>query len=280
MEQLRAIWNETLAQITVIDIIDIIIVAFIAYWIIKLTRNTRAIHLLKGLGLMLIATQIFNWVGLQAAYWISNYMITAGAVLIVVIFQPELRRALEQIGRVSGKTGIKTHAHISDTSKNAAAGQLHAALQSLSRRKVGALIVIEQSTGLDDIIQTGTLIDAEISSALIENIFEPNTPLHDGAVIVRNCRVQAAACLLPLSDNPDIDPELGTRHRAAIGVSEVSDAVTIVVSEETGIISMTKNQVITRYLDYSTLKRLLEDVLQPETKTLRELLFGKKAKEE
>ena len=184
------------------------------------------------------------------------------------MFQPELRRALDQIGR-SKWTGqmfsssSKMHAE-SQTEKHVS--ELVRAMTNMSRKKIGALIVLERSTSLGDVVDSGTYVDAEISDPLIENIFEPNTPLHDGAMIIRNERILAAACILQLSDDYSISRELGTRHRAAIGITEATDAVSLIVSEETGIISMAREGKLTRYLDAKSLTILLTEIFNPSRK--------------
>ena len=251
MDQIIALYDVTIKQLTFIDIIDIILVSIMMYWMLKLVWRTRAIQLFKGILIILVVMQVSEWLNLLTLYRVLNYIITAGAVLIIIIFQPELRRVLEQLGRVS-----KRNTWIKDDEQESirVAEALLFAIQSCARSKTGALIVIEQNTGLDDVIATGTILDARVSPELVLNIFEPNTPLHDGAVIIREGRIHAAACFLPLSDSPDISHDLGTRHRAALGISEICDAVTFVVSEETGTISVAINGKITRHLDYSGLR--------------------------
>ena len=179
--------------------------------------------------------------------------------MLVILFQPEIRRMLEKLGR-SGKRLGKGLFDASEMRGSELVRDMHATLLSLSRRRVGALIVFEQKTGLGDIIGTGTRIDGLLSGALIENIFEPNTPLHDGAVIVRGSTLVAAGCFLPLSDDMSVSRELGTRHRAALGVSIVSDSITIVVSEETGAISIARDGKLMRYIDSKALKNVLESL--------------------
>lgn len=239
------------------DIIDIFIVATILYQLYMLTRQTRASALLKGLVVLLLATLISNLFGLTALNWLLLMVINNGTVVMVILFQPELRKALEQIGR-----GAKMN--LSRTTRVASGEQIVSeivtCLTNLSRRRVGALIVFERKTGLQDIVETGTTIDAVISAPLLENIFEPNTPLHDGAVIIRGDRVQAGACYLTLTEGRGVSRELGTRHRAAIGVSETTDAIVLIVSEETGIISMAKGGRLTRYLDKQSLTTILDEL--------------------
>lgn len=235
------------------DIIDVLIVAFIIYQLFMITHETRASQVLKGLAVLLLASFISDLAGLTALNWIISNVLNNGAVVLVILFQPELRRALEQIGRGTrlerGREDAGQSKHIID--------EITQCLLRLSRRRVGALIVFEQKTGLKDFLETGTSVDAVISSALLENIFEPNTPLHDGAVIIRGTRVTAAACVLTLSESNSISHDLGTRHRAAIGVTETTDAVVMIVSEETGIISMARGGRLTRHLDAGTIGQIL-----------------------
>lgn len=248
--------KNSLAFFNIRDLIDIIIVALMIYGILKITSKTRAIQVLKGLGIIFIVSRISELLRLQALTWLLNYVINSGAIVLVILFQPELRRALERIGR--GKLF-----YINDDAVEHAASSVEAmskALLNLSKAQIGALVVFEQNVGLSDVIESGTILNAEVSSELIENIFQPNTPLHDGAMIVRGTTITAAGCFLPLSDSKNLEKDLGTRHRAALGISEVSDSITIVVSEETGIISMAQDGKLNRYVDAKKLKAVLEDI--------------------
>lgn len=252
------------------DIIDIIIVAFIIYKLIMLTRQTRGSAVLKGLVLLLLIAGASDLLGLTAINWLLMSIISNGAVVLVILFQPELRKALETMGR-----GTVLDKNREDKSEEArVVDEVIKCLTNLSRRRVGALIVFEQKTGLQDVIETGISIDAEISSALLENIFEPNTPLHDGAVVVRGTRVTAGACILSLTEGAGISHELGTRHRAAIGISETTDAVVLIVSEETGIISMARGGKLTRHLDAKSLREVLTAMYQPPRTSLLSTLLG------
>ena len=255
MEQIINQIMNSLADFSIIDIIDIVIISVAIYWLLKLTSKTRAMQVLKGLGIILLATWVTDFLGLVGITWLLAYVLNAGALVIVIIFQPELRRALAKIGR----------GHIDLTSSQSTYAQENVenvlkAVLNLSKKRVGALIVFERKTGLKDVIESGTRIGAEISSELLENLFFTNSPLHDGAVIIRDDRIEAAGCFLPLSDNKQIGQELGTRHRAALGVSEVSDSVTLVISEETGVISVAQDGSLIRYLDSKSIKDLLEDI--------------------
>ena len=259
------------------DIIDIIVVAFVIYELIMLTRQTRGSAVLKGLVLLLVIVGVSNLLGLTALNWLLMNVLANGAVVLVILFQPELRKALEQMGR-----GTVLDKNREDKSEEArVVDEVIKCLTNLSRRRVGALIVFEQKTGLQDVIETGISIDGQVSAALLENIFEPNTPLHDGAVVVRGTRVMAGACILTLTEGAGISHELGTRHRAAIGISETTDAVVLIVSEETGIISIARAGKLTRHLDVKALRDVLGEMYQPPRAGLlsliRDLGKGKEA---
>lgn len=247
------------------NLVDISILTVLVYQIIKLALNTRANSLLKGLLFILVLSWISDALEINAVNWLLQQVLSMGILVVVIVFQPELRRALDQIGRSKWtrqvfassqkqKTKDRTEQHVSEMVR---------ALTNMSRKKIGALIVLERSTSLGDVVDSGTVVDAEISDPLIENIFEPNTPLHDGAMIIRNQRIVAAACILQLSDDYTISRELGTRHRAAIGITEATDAVSLIVSEETGIISMARDGKLTRYLDAKSLSILLTEIFSP-----------------
>ena len=233
------------------DLLDILIIAFVIFKLIQFTTNTRAYQVIKGVAVLLLVFILCNVFNLITLKFLLNSFIVSGIVIVAVIFQPELRRALERLGR------IKFNLVSRGTPSFEIVNQLCLAVENMSRRKVGALIVLERNTKLGDYVNTGTVIDAEISDALIENIFEPKTPLHDGAMIIRDGRIYAAACVLPLYDAPNISRELGTRHRASLGISTVSDSITIVVSEETGIISYARDGKLVRRIDHDTLEDLL-----------------------
>ena len=219
-----------------------------------LTRQTRASAVLKGFLLLIVASWVSDLFGLTALNWVLMSVLNNGAVVLVILFQPELRKALEQIGR---GTLIETTRGDSEGAGRLIVEEIIQCLLRLSKRKVGALIVFEQKVGLKDVIEGGTRLDATISAPLLENVFEPNTPLHDGAVIIQGERVAAAGCILNLSEGRGISRDLGTRHRAAIGISEMTDAVVLIVSEETGIISMAKGGKLTRHLDAGSLNQIL-----------------------
>ncbi|MFX3618558.1 MAG: diadenylate cyclase CdaA [Sporolactobacillus sp.] len=244
------------------DIVDILIVTYLIYKVILIIRGTKAVQLAKGIMLIVAAWFLSSFFQLRTLEWILNNAITYGLFAIMVIFQPELRRVLEQLGRgrlfSRGPLVEEQHKQMIDAIVNATA--------YMAKRRIGALMSIERKTGLNEYIETGILIDGHLTSQLLINIFIPNTPLHDGAVIIRGDDVIAAACYLPLSESPFISKELGTRHRAAMGVSEVTDSLTVVVSEETGGITITKNGKLTRDISQEQLKETLENELsRPET---------------
>lgn len=246
---------ELFMSIGIKDIADMAIVAFVFYKLYMLIRETRAEQLIKGIILLLLATQVSGWFQLHVINWILRNTMTVGVIAILIVFQPELRRALEYIGRTKFLT--KSIIDIEEEEIKNAVSELTEAVGSLSRQKIGALIVIERETGLSEVVETGTEIGGKISSGLLINIFIPNTPLHDGAVVMRKNQILAAGCLLPLTDNPNISKALGTRHRAGIGITERSDAMVVIVSEETGSISIAENGKLRRFLDVEKLSEIL-----------------------
>ena len=251
------IWNLT-HRIRIVDLIDIILVAVIIYELLLLTRHTRGSALLKGLVLLVAIALICSLFGFVSLNWLLRAILQNGAIVLVILFQPELRKALERMGRsrVFKKSGTKTEGE----EKDVIISEIMQTIKDLSKRRVGALIVFEQQTGLQDVIETGTRLNAEISAPLLENIFEPNTPLHDGAVVIRDTEIMAAACILPLAEASGVSRELGTRQRAAVGLSENTDAIIIVVSEETGIVSMARDSVLTRPLTVQALEEILNEI--------------------
>ena len=256
------LWN-VLHRPGIADIADILVVAVIVYKLLMLTRDTRGSAVLKGLVLLLVLVGISNLVGLTALNWLLMAVINNGPIVLVILFQPEIRKALEQIGRGT-RINVRRDEAVEDANK--LIDEIIRCLLSLSRRRVGALIVFENKTGLKDIIENGIMLDSKISAGLLENIFEPNTPLHDGAVVIRGDRIMSAASFLTLTD-ASISHDLGTRHRAALGVSETTDATVLIVSEETGIISMAKSGKLMRHLDQKTLRTILEAMYMPKRKS-------------
>lgn len=248
------------------SIVDVLLVWYVIYKLIMVIRGTKAVQLLKGIFVILLVRIVSEFLGLKTLSWMMEQAITWGFLAIIIIFQPELRRALEQLGR--GKFFSRS-SNPDDEDPEKAVAAIIKATDYMAKRRIGALISIERETGMSDYIETGIHMDSNISSELLINIFIPNTPLHDGAVIIQKNNVAAAACYLPLSESPFISKELGTRHRAALGISEVTDSVTVVVSEETGNISLTKNGELHRDLKADEFKELLSN----------ELLFTNKVKQ-
>ncbi|WP_127531604.1 diadenylate cyclase CdaA [Paenibacillus kobensis] len=258
-------FNDLSWQNGIKDVIDIVIVSYIIYKLILLVRGTRAVQLLKGIFVLVATWALSTWLDLGTLKWLMNQMFTFGVVSVLIIFQPELRRALEQLGR--GKLFARTNGLERDQI-NERITAIIKAVNYMAKRKIGALIVFERSTGVNEFIESGIAMESRISSELLVNIFTPNTPLHDGAVIIRGNQIMAAACYLPLSENPFISKELGTRHRAAIGVGEVCDAVSVVVSEETGQVSLCMNGMIVRDIkEESLISKLFEELLPPSSQS-------------
>ena len=247
-------------------ILDIAIMTVLIYYGLKLVLRTRANSVFKGIGIVLVLAWISDILQINTLNWLLQQVINTGALVLVILFQPELRRALEQIGRSNlPRHMISSMRRQGTTESDAHVAEIVKALNNMSRKRIGALIVFERRTALGDVVESGTVVDAEISAPLIENIFEPNTPLHDGAMIIRGERITAAACILQLTDDNSLSRELGTRHRAAIGITETTDAVSLIVSEETGIISMAREGRLTRYLDTKSLTILLTELFAPDT---------------
>lgn len=250
------------SNVRVRDVIDIVIVALVFYKLFTLIKETRAEQLTKGIIILLVLTKVTGLLELFTINWILNNAMTVGTLALLIVFQPELRRGLEYIGR--SKLLSKSLIEMRGESLTQVVEEILEAVASLSRQKIGALIVLERETGLNEVAQTGTSINGLVSSDLLINIFIPNTPLHDGAVIIKEDKIKAAACFLPLTENSGLSKELGTRHRAALGISERSDSISIVVSEETGGISIAENGTIARHLDIKTLKTILTDMYEPK----------------
>jgi len=259
-------WLEPYFQFPYIigHIVDIAIVAFVIYQLLLLIQKTRAEQVLKGLIILFFIYFISKWVHLNTISWALENTIDFGIIATIIVFQPELRRALEQIGR--GKFFQKVMLIRDERERNYSEiiNDIVKAVENMSKSRTGALIVIERETGINDIIETGVKIDAELTRELLENIFVPNTPLHDGAVVIRGERIAAAGCFLPLTENPNLSKQLGTRHRAALGISENSDALAIIVSEETGVVSSASGGKLTRYLDSKGLQEILGKIYGQE----------------
>jgi len=240
-----------------VNILDVLLVWFVIYKIITLIKGTKAVQLLKGIFVIIIARMLTDLFGLNTLSWMMDEVLTWGFIGIIIIFQPEIRRALEQLGR--GKIFARTNLQEAEE-QNRLIDAMTKSVSYMAKRRIGALISIERETGLNDYIETGIRLDSVVTSELLINIFIPNTPLHDGAVIMHKNKIAAAACYLPLSESPFISKELGTRHRAAIGLSEVTDAITIIVSEETGAVSLTSNGDLHRNLSMEEFETRLRKV--------------------
>lgn len=238
------------------DIIDVIVVAFLLYQFFKFVKGTKATPILIGLAVFFIVSFISRWLDLKAFSWIMSSILAVWVVAFVIVFQPEIRNALARIGR---QRTIKFFLKVEEPPT---IGEIVDAVKKMSEDKIGALILIQRSIGLMDIIDTGVRIDAQVNSSLLRTIFFPDTPLHDGACVIQGDTLVAAGCVLPLSENPDLGGRYGLRHRAALGISEQSDALCIVVSEETGKISFASKSKLVTKVDIETLKRSLEKILE------------------
>ena len=265
-----------ISTIGFLDVVDILIVAAILYKVYEMLQETRAITLVKGLVVLLTISVICSWLNLHVISWLLQKTISLLFVALPIVFQPELRRALEHLGQ--GKLFGKSVFLNDDEARNVV-DELAKAAKSLSATKTGALIVIEREMKLNDISSTGIHIDGLITSDFLLNVFIPNTPLHDGAAVVRGNRLISAGCLLPLTDNRNLSTELGTRHRAAIGLSEQCDALILVVSEETGTISIAENGHIIRHLDTENLKAALRPAFTTPHNNMSDLLLRWKIKD-
>ena len=265
MEALRTVLNQAfnvLTSIQVSDIIDILIVAFLIYKVFSLIRRTNSTNLARGILILLAVFVVSEIFGLKMMQYLLRRAFELGLIALVVLFQPELRRLFERIGS-SLSTGKEAYG---DTMESAVA-QTVLACTEMSASKTGALIIFERKIQLGDIMSTGTIINADVTAELIKNIFYNKAPLHDGALIVRNGRLAAAGCVLPLTKSNNLSKDLGMRHRAGIGLSEQSDAVVIIVSEETGAISVALEGMLKRHLSATTLEKLLRSELIPESDT-------------
>ena len=265
MAAIRSFFQEMFSSIPplgVMDIVDILVVAFLIYKLMLIIRSTSAARVARSIMLLLVATWLTDVVHLYTLNWILTRFIEVGIIAIVIVFQPELRRALERFG---GRTMLRFADPLSNRSveQNAISATV-TACEIMAKERVGVLLVFERRTSLEEYFKTGTLIDAKVTDQLLRNLFFKNSPLHDGAVIIRHGRVAAAGCVLPLSENTHLSSDLGTRHRAGIGMSEASDAVVVIVSEETGTISVAIGGMLKRHLAPQTLEKLLTNELLPE----------------
>ncbi|MBP5192235.1 MAG: diadenylate cyclase CdaA [Eubacterium sp.] len=255
------------------DVLDIIIIAYLIYHILLWLKTSRAWTLLRGIGIIVLFLGLAALLRLNTILWISKNLINVFLLAIIILFQPELRNALDELGRKNILRNIINNTTTKDPDRNLSdrtVFELVKTVTELSKTKTGALIVLEHETPLGEYINTGILIDAEVTEQLLVNIFEKNTPLHDGAVIVRNNRIIAATCYLPLTERTDVNKELGTRHRAGLGISEATDSMTIIVSEETGGISIAHRGVLYRDLGEAQIREKLADIQdKPDDKPVR-----------
>lgn len=270
MESIRQILTESISFIqlmTISDIIDILIVALIIFEVIIFIRKTNSSRVAFGIVILLIALWLSDKFNLYVVNFLIRRTVELGLIALVILFQPELRRALEKVG--SGTFTSLFNKGISTLGMEAVITQTVIACVDLSKTKTGALIIFERVNPLNDPINTGTIIDADVTAELLKNIFYPKAPLHDGAAIIRNERIAAAGCMLPLSSSTNLSRDLGMRHRAGIGMSERSDAVVVIVSEETGSISVAVDGMLKRHLTSDTFERLLINELIQEDKNIK-----------
>lgn len=252
------IFNNIISGVGITDVIDIAIVAFVIYKVLGFIRETRALQLVRGLLILVLITVLSDQFNFYTLNWILRNTLQLGVIALVIVFQPELRRALEYVGR--SKFITPQFAQMDKERAKVITAAIIKAVDYFSSNKIGALIIMERETLLEDIAETGTKINAEISTELLGNIFYEGAPLHDGATIVRADRVYAAGCVLPLTQSKTLSKELGTRHRAGIGITENSDAIAIIVSEESGIISIAVDGKLTRFLDIKTVEKTLLNI--------------------
>ena len=269
MEEIKEFFsNLPSTTVSITDIIDILVVAVLLYCVINLIRSTSASRIAKAIIFLMLATLLTDLLNLHTVNYLLDRVLQLGFVALVIVFQPELRRLLERLGgkgSVKGLIGL-TGAQVQEDSPEAIE-QVIQACDAMSRERVGALIVFEREISLEQIAATGTVVDAAVSQELIRNIFFPKASLHDGAMIIHDSRIEAAGCVLPLSDNRSLSTDLGTRHRAGVGMSESCDAVVVIVSEETGAISVAIGGMLKRHLATETLRKLLIQELIGEEKS-------------
>lgn len=260
-EILNNMWNQ-LTNMQWSDYLDILVVAFLVYKVLPLFRSAGTLQILKGIVVVLLIAWVTDFLDMYAMHYMVEQVMNVGLLALVILFAPEIRRILDHLGNVKiGKFFTTDH---TAQDLNAVIGHTVMACEQLSKEKVGALIVFTRDNPLEEYMKTGTKIDAQVSDPLLRNIFFHNSPLHDGALIVSGGRIACAGCVMPLSNNPRIPKSLGTRHHAAVGTSEISDAVVVVVSEETGTISVAVGGMLKRYLAPQMLERILRNELMPE----------------
>lgn len=255
---MKELVNNLLTGIGIADVIDILIVAFVVYKVLGFIRESRAGQLVKGLLILLAAFFVSDIFQLYTLNWILKGTMTVGIIALIVVFQPELRRGLEYMGR--SKLIRPVFGKVNKNKAKSISVEVARAIENMSTTRTGALLVVERQTALTDICETGTLLDANITSGLIETIFYEGSPLHDGALIIRGDKLNSAGCVLPLTENKSISKALGTRHRAGIGITENSDALVFIVSEETGIVSMAEDGKLDRFLDVKTVEKSMLNI--------------------
>lgn len=269
-----------LELIKITDIIDILLVTFVLYKALRFIRDTRAVHLLKGVVVLVVTMQVSQFAKLHTVHYLLSNALQLGLIAIIIVFQPELRRALEQLGRTTMGQWFSFEERTDDIEKEKMLDKVVESCLSMSKSRIGALIVIEREIKIGDIVGTGITLNADVTAELLINIFVPKTPLHDGAVIIRNNKLEAASCFLPLSQNPNVSKELGTRHRAGLGISEESDAVVVIVSEETGGISIACGGELNMKLSPEALRSNLFKLfdLKKKDRRLKKTIFVRKEK--
>ena len=269
-----------LELIKITDIIDILLVTFVIYKALRFIRDTRAVHLLKGVIVLVVTMQVSQFAKLHTVHYLLSNALQLGLIAIIIVFQPELRRALEQLGRTTMGQWFSFEERTDDIEKEKMLSKVCESCLSMSKSRIGALIVIEREIKIGDILGTGITLNADVTAELLTNIFVPKTPLHDGAVIIRNNKIEAASCFLPLSQNPNVSKELGTRHRAGLGISEESDAVVVIVSEETGGISIACGGELNMKLSPEALRSNLAKLfdIKKRDRRLKKAIFVRKEK--
>ena len=255
----------SIPQISITDILDILVVSFLIYKLLRLLQSTNAARALRSILALLLLTWLTDLLHMYALHWVLSKILEVGVIALVIVFQPELRRALERIG---SRTSLPVFGKpLSVSTEAAAISATVAACEVMSRQKIGVLLAFERNVSLEEYFKTGTIVDARVSEQLLRNLFFPKAALHDGAAIIRGGRVAAAGCVMPLSENTHLSADLGTRHRAGVGTSEASDAVVVIVSEETGTISVAIGGLLKRHLMPETLEKLLMNELIPQEPT-------------
>ena len=281
MEGFLTYLNQVIGQIgtiRIMDIIDILLVAIIFYFVIDLIRRTQTSKVFVGVLVILVALWFSGEIHLYTVNYLLRNLVQIGLIALVVLFQPEIRRFLERLGTGSPITRLLNGGHLQ--SAESAISQVVMACTDLAATKTGALIIFERDNRLDEQIRTGTILNADTTAELLKNIFYPKAPLHDGAVIIRNGRIQAGGCMLPLSRNPNLSRELGMRHRAGIGISEATDALVVIISEESGGISVAENGMLKRHLTKETFEKILRNgLMTEEEETGNFKLFRRKEKD-